>query len=65
MINPAAIEPVDLPDIDEMPEYKRIALAKWVIEVTTELFKQPGVEEEYQAWLAKREAGKKQLQEEQ
>lgn len=65
MSNPDPFRPVALPYIDEMPKYKRIALAKFVLEATEKCFAQPGAEEKYQAWLAKREAGKKQLQEEQ
>lgn len=65
MSSPDPFRPVALPYIDEMPKYKRIALAKLVLEATEKYFAQPGTEEKYQAWLAKRESSKKQLQEDQ
>lgn len=39
---------------DEIPEYKRLALAKTVIDLTNEYFSKPGVEEDFQKWLVKR-----------
>lgn len=58
MINPAAIEPVDLPYIDEMPEFRRIALAEFVASAMAEFFARPGVEEDFQRWKADRKARK-------
>ncbi len=49
MSSPDPFRPVALPYIDEMPKYKRIALAKFVLEATEKCFAQPGAEEKYQA----------------
>ena len=43
-------------DLEEMPQYQKDAISDWVIEMTKNLFAQPGVEEEYQRWLAERQA---------
>ena len=43
-------------DLEEMPQYQKDAISAWVIDMTKKLFSQPGVEEEYQRWLAERQA---------
>lgn len=39
---------------DEVPEFRRIELAKAAIALTREVFSVPGEEERYQEWLAHR-----------
>ncbi len=55
MINPAAIQPVDLPDIDEMPMFRRIALAEFTASVVAACFARPGAEEDFQRWKVEQE----------
>ena len=43
-------------DLEEMPQHQQDAISAWVIDMTKKLFSQPGVEEEYQRWLAERQA---------
>lgn len=39
-------------DLEDMPQHQKDALCAWVISMTKAVFSQPGVEEEYQRWLA-------------
>lgn len=41
-------------DLEEMPQHQQDAISVWVLDMTKKLFAQPGVEEEYQKWLAER-----------
>jgi hypothetical protein len=41
-------------DTEAIPAFRREELVRWAIELTKEVFKRPGAEEEYQAWLKKR-----------
>lgn len=50
----SVFEPVALPYIDEMPKYRRIALAEFVAAAVEACFSRPGAEEEYQRWLTKK-----------
>ena len=43
-------------DLEKMPQHQQDAISAWVIDMTKNLFSQPGVEEEYQKWLAERRA---------
>ena len=38
-------------DLDQIPDHVRDDLARTVIEMAREYFRQPGIEEKYQAWL--------------
>lgn len=44
---------------DEVPEFRRIELAKAAIALTKEVFSIPGEEERYQEWLAHRRSLKR------
>ena len=46
-------------DISQIPEFRRIELAKGALELTREVFSMPGAEERYQAWLKEYRAQKK------
>jgi len=37
--------------IDQIPEFRRIELAKGALALTEQVFSMPGAEERYQAWL--------------
>ena len=43
-------------NLAEVPEFRRIELAKAVLAGMDELFSRPGEEEKYQKWLAERRA---------
>lgn len=43
-------------DLGSMPQHQKDALCAWVIDLTKSVFSQPGVEDEYQRWLADRKA---------
>ena len=47
---------ITVADLETMPQHNMDALCAWVIDMTKDLFSQPGVEEEYQKWLAERRA---------
>lgn len=47
-------------EIDKIPEFRRISLAKGALNLVEQVFSMPGAEERYQAWLKAR----KQAQEE-
>ena len=38
-------------DISQIPEFRRIDLAKGALALTEQVFSMPGAEERYQAWL--------------
>lgn len=44
---------------DEVPEFRRIELAKAAIALTREVFSAPGEEERYQEWLSHRRSLKR------
>lgn len=46
-------------DVNQIPEYQREQLAQFAIELTRRVFARPGEEDRYQAWLYKRQKGKK------
>ena len=37
--------------IDQIPDFRRIELAKGALALTEQVFSMPGAEERYQAWL--------------
>lgn len=41
-------------NVDLIPEYQRRQLAEFALELTRNVFAQPGEEERYQTWLAER-----------
>lgn len=41
-------------DVDQIPDHVRYDLLETIMEATKEYFKQPGVEEKFQAWLKER-----------
>lgn len=45
-----------LPKSENIPEYQLQRLAEPLIEIVSEYFKRPGVQEKYEKWLAEREA---------
>ena len=46
-------------DISQIPEFRRIDLAKGALALTEQVFSMPGAEERYQAWLKERRAKQK------
>ena len=46
-------------DISQIPEFRRIDLAKGALALTEQVFSMPGAEERYQAWLKERKAKQK------
>lgn len=46
-------------DVNQIPEFQRIALAKTVLALTEQAFSMPGAEECYQAWLKEYRAKQK------
>lgn len=44
-------------DVSQIPGFRKEALARGAIELVELVFSQPGAEERYQAWLAKRKGG--------
>ena len=46
-------------NISEIPNFRRKELAEVTLSETEAYFKQPGVEERYQAWLKDRRAGER------
>lgn len=46
-------------DIDQIPDFRRIELAKGALALTEQVFSMPGAEERYQAWLKERRAKQK------
>ena len=53
IFRPVSNTHVDL-DLNAIPEYQKNELCKWALELTRHFFSQPGVEEQYQIWLAER-----------
>ena len=45
--------------IDQIPDFRRIELAKGALALTEQVFSMPGAEERYQAWLKERKAKQK------
>lgn len=44
-------------EIEKIPEFQRISLAKGALALVEQVFSMPGAEEQYQAWLkARKEA---------
>lgn len=41
-------------EIDKIPEFRRISLAKGALKLVEQVFSMPGAEERYQAWLKAR-----------
>ncbi len=41
-------------DLDSIPDFRRVELAKGAIALTVEVFSTPGAEERYQLWLRER-----------
>ena len=41
-------------DFEKMPQYQKDAISAWVLDMTREYFSRPGVQEDYQKWLAER-----------
>lgn len=46
-------------DINMIPDFRRIDLAKGALALTEQVFSMPGAEERYQAWLKERRAKQK------
>ena len=42
--------------IDQIPDFRRIELAKGALALTEQVFSMPGAEERYQAWLKEHKA---------
>lgn len=43
-------------DLESMPYFRRLELAKWAMKVKEECFAKPGAEEDFQRWLAEKRA---------
>ena len=43
-------------DLESIPDFRRIDLAKGALALTEQVFSMPGAEERYQAWLKERKA---------
>lgn len=43
-------------DLEKMPQYQKDAISSWVLEMVRENRSRPGVQEDYQKWLAERKA---------
>ena len=46
-------------DLESIPDFRRIDLAKGALALTEQVFSMPGAEECYQAWLKERKAKQK------
>lgn len=48
-------------DISQIPDFRRIDLAKGALALTEQVFSMPGAEERYQTWLKERRAKQKRV----